>query len=598
MFKLFRYLKPVWWEVLISMILVGGQAYLQIYLPTFIGKITEGVMTSDFDIILVNSGWMLLISVGIFLLAILTGLLNAYTASILAKGIRKAVFSKVINDLSLGEYDYIGTASLITRTTNDVEMIKESYFMAVRVIIMAPIILVMAVIMTLTSQIPQLAWVLVFALGAAAILVGVVFGIVGPIFTKIQEATDRVTRVYREGITGVRVIRAFNQQPNERIRFLEANEYKTRINIKVFRIMAIISPIIMMIFNFSFIGVYFYGFALNDQVSSSQITDIAQITQVAMYIMNVMNAFMMMAMVLIQVPGAIASAKRINAILDCDPQVADPTMPVDIHSIKAEGVIEFKNVTFGYPNAEKPTLSNLNFVTRPGKVTAIIGTTGSGKSSIINLIPRFYDASEGEIFLDGVNIKNYALKDLRNRIGFVPQQATLFSGTIRSNLQFGKEDATENEMLEALEVAQAAHFVSNKENGLDSEVTQGGKNFSGGQKQRLSIARALIKKPEIYVFDDSFSALDFRTDIRLRKALKDYISNKSSVIIVAQRVASILDADNIIVLQNGEIVAQGPHNTLLKTSEVYKDIVMSQLDADEIKKTIELSEEALSGGDE
>ena len=608
MFRLFRYLKPVWYLVILAMLIVALQSYLQLMLPDFIRNVTEIVGTANSQApgynpdwsseLLIQGGWMLLIAISGFVCAIIQGLLNSYTASVLARNIRKAVFDKVINEMSLSEYNTVGIASLLTRTTNDVDQVRQTYYMAVRVVVMAPMIMIIAIVKIFLSTSPELVWIPFTTMGACIVIIVIVFITVYPIVTKIQESTDRVTLAYREGITGVRVIRAFNQQSVEKTRFDKQNDYFTSISLKVGRVMAILSPVIMVIFNLSFMGTYIVGIGANDGAPLSNLTSIGQIAAIAMLIMNVMNSFMMMAMVLLIFPQALASSRRINQILDIKSNITDPKYPVPVSLIEPQGVVEFDNVTFGYPDSEVPFLKNLNFKTNPGKITAIIGTTGSGKSTLINLIPRFYDPSEGQIRLDGVDIKRYNISDLRSRIGFVPQQAVLFSGTIRSNLDFGKENATEDEMKEALDVAQALRFVEKKENGLDAEVSQGGKNFSGGQKQRLSIARALIKKPSLYIFDDSFSALDFKTDIRLRKALKTFLGEHSSAIIVAQRVASILDADNILVVQDGVVVAQGKHTELLLKSEAYKEIVLSQLDPEEIEKTLAIQHETLTGGDQ
>ena len=608
MFRLFRYLKPVWYLVILAMLIVALQSYLQLMLPDFIRNVTEIVGTANSSSpgynpdwsneLLIQGGWMLLIAVSVFVCAIIQGLLNSYTASTMAKNIRKAVFEKVTNEISLSEYNAVGTASLLTRTTNDVDQIRQMYYMAVRVVIMAPMIMIIAIVKIFLSTSPELVWIPFSTMAACIVIIIIVFVAVYPIVTKIQESTDRVTLAYREGITGVRVIRAFNQQSVEKNRFDKQNDYFTSISLKVGRVMAILSPVIMVIFNLSFMGTYIVGISANDGAPISNLTSIGEIAAIAMLIMNVMNSFMMMAMVLLSFPQALASSRRINQILDIKSNITDPKFPISASIIEPHGVVEFENVTFGYPDAEVPFLKNLSFKTNPGKITAIIGTTGSGKSTLINLIPRFYDPSDGQIRLDGVDIKRYSIDDLRSRIGFVPQQAVLFSGTIRSNLEFGKENASDDDVKEALDVAQALRFVEKKENGIDAEVSQGGKNFSGGQKQRLSIARALIKKPSLYIFDDSFSALDFKTDIRLRKALKTFLGEHSSAIIVAQRVASILDADNILVVQEGAIVAQGKHTELLLKSEVYKDIVLSQLDPEEIEKTLAIQRETLIGGDQ
>ncbi len=394
-------------------------------------------------------------------------------------------------------------------------------------------------------------------------------------------------------MTGVRVVRAFNQQEEEYAKFTIKNEAMTKTVIKVNRTMSFVSPIINIMFNLTYIAVFFVGFIMINNSSVGIHSDVFVNTiNVANYSTNIMMSFLMLGMVFIQLPNANACAKRVFAVIDTSTLIKDPENPIDVNQIneKDKCSVEFKNVTFTFPDASEPTLKNISFKVKPGETTAIIGSTGSGKSSIINLIPRFYDVSEGQVLVDNVDVRNYTQHDLRDKIGFVPQQARLFKGTIKENLLYGDSNASEEDLIKALQVAQAYRFVSKKEKGIDSEVAQGGKNFSGGQKQRLSIARALVKKPEIYIFDDSFSALDFKTDIKLRTALKEYVGN-SSVIVVAQRVSSILDADNIIVLNDGEIAGQGKHDELLLNCPVYQQIVMSQLDKEEIEKTINMKKQ-------
>ncbi|NCA97704.1 MAG: ABC transporter ATP-binding protein, partial [Bacteroidia bacterium] len=356
--------------------------------------------------------------------------------------------------------------------------------------------------------------------------------------------------------------------------------------------MSFLSPTISTVMNITYLAVYLVGFAIldNQPLSTGVFQTFSDAIVISQYIMHIMMSFLMFGMIFIMVPRASASANRILEVLNTKPTIADPVSPVALP--EAKGIVEFDNVSFKFPESLEPTLCDISFKTKPGTVTAIIGSTGSGKSTVINLIPRLYDISQGSVKIDGVDVREYSQKDLRDKIGFVPQQAQLFSGTIRENMLFGNEHATDDEIEKALDVAQAKHFVSKLEKGLDTYVSQGGKNFSGGQKQRLSIARALVKKPEIYIFDDSFSALDFKTDIRLRTALKDYTKN-SSVIIVAQRVSSIIDADQIVVLHEGKVVGVGKHERLLAKCTVYQEIVLSQLDADEVNKTIALQKQVL-----
>jgi ATP-binding cassette subfamily B protein len=410
----------------------------------------------------------------------------------------------------------------------------------------------------------------------------------------MQSLFDKVTKVLRESLTGVRVVRAFNQEKREAERFNEVSGQTARTVIRFARTMSFGEPIITITFNLTYIAIYFVAYNMYNGLPWGEVMlRFPGILASAEYAMELMSAFMMFSFLLIMWPRASVCAKRINAVLDEELTIPEPENPVE--PFKGDGLVEFRNVTFAFPDADAPSLTNISFTVKPGQTTAIIGSTGSGKSSVINLIPRLYDVTEGEILVDGHNVKDYRTKDLRAKIGFIPQQALLFKGTIRSNMLFGAPEATEEDINKALEVAQATHFVSQKEAGIDSEVEQGGKNFSGGQRQRLCIARALVRKAEVYIFDDSFSALDFRTDTKLRHALKGYTKD-SSIIIVAQRVSTILDADNILVLNEGKLVGQGKHAELMKTCPVYQEIVHSQLDADEIQKSMNLEKKILSEG--
>ncbi|MDR0934942.1 MAG: ABC transporter ATP-binding protein/permease [Erysipelotrichaceae bacterium] len=608
MLKLLKFSKKLWWAIAIILVFIVAQAWMQLQLPELMRQILDTIQ--DFNIAgdeKINKVWeiggiMLAYCLAIIASALVVGILNALVGATYARNIREQIFNKIMH-FSLREFSMFGTASLLTRTTNDINTTKDTYMMFQRTVIFSPVILVIAIVQAFTAD-PTIS--LVYAVTSPILIIAIIitFCIASPLFTKLQTKLDNVTMVLREGLTGVRVIRAFNQQEREFVRFSEKNQEMTNTIIKVGRTMSFIDPIINIVFNITALGIYFVGFAILDgnPLGPSQAATISNVALISNYSMNIMMSFLMLGMIFIQLPRASASAKRIWAVLNVNLSVRNPAEPVDISTIKEHGVVEFKHVTFTFPGAAEPTLKDISFKTKPGKTTAIIGSTGSGKSSIINLIPRFYDVTIGSVLVDGVDVRNYAQKDLRDKIGFVPQQARLFTGTIKDNLLYGDPGATMDQLNEALEVAQAKHFVDKKEKGILSEVAQGGKNFSGGQKQRLAIARALVKKPEVYIFDDSFSALDFKTDIRLRTALKSYIKD-SSIIVVAQRVSSIMDADNILVLNEGVIVGQGKHDELLESCPIYEQIVMSQLDEDDIKKTRAMNQNVLShpeteGGDE
>ena len=593
MLKLLRYLKYTWWQVLIAIAFVATQAYFQLELPRKMGEMTNLVIQGAETIEILKIGaYMGGVSIIVIICAVSGALLNSFIATTFGKNIRADIF-KTVSTYSLTEFEKIGTASLMTRTTNDVAQLQMAVFMGIRIMIMAPIIFTIAINNTLRSN-AILTLVFAAAIPLVVIVLAIPFIIAYPLFDKIQKKIDRATLVLRENLTGVRVIRAFNQQRAEAKRYDEANRDMTGTMMKVNRTMSFINPGINIIFNLTYLGIYFLGFASLDGKpfdDPSNFVNFGTIMTTAQYSINVMNSIVMFAFIFIMLPRARASANRIREVLEMKPSINDPIAPK--HADKTAGKIEFRNVTFQFKDADRATLKNINFVSKPGQVTAIIGSTGSGKSSIINLIPRFYDVSDGAVLIDDVDVRDYTQAELRSKIGFVPQQALLFSGSIADNLRYGNSDAQAQDMWEALDVAQAMKFVQRNEQQLEFDVSQGGKNFSGGQKQRLSIARALVKKPEIYIFDDAFSALDFKTDIKLRRALKDYVK-KATVIIVAQRVSTIIDADNILVLHEGSVVAQGKHKDLLRSCKIYREIVYSQLDPEEIDKTLELSQQVLS----
>ena len=606
--KLIKVLMKRWWLVLLVWIAIIIQCFLQLQLPDRMNAI-QSIITKipqpddAINQIWVQGGWMLLLSLGVFILASIQNFFGTYLSAHVAQDLREEMFKKV-NSLSLTDYSKFGTASLITRTTNDIEQVKNFLIMAIRTLVMSPTYIVVALVLIFTKDYtnPKLAIVLAIVIPLITICIVILLILALPLFKQLQINIDNITITLRENLTGIRVIRAYNQQKTENKKFDEVNFIGSKTILKANRIMAATDPIISIFFNLAYVGIFALGYFLMEGITISDTSalanEISGIVVVSQYSMQIMQSFIMLAFVLVLLPQTMASMSRINEVLKCEDTVKEcdhNKFNEELFQKREKGSIEFKDVSFCYPDSNTPVIEHISFKTKPGTTTAIIGSTGSGKSTIINLIPRFYDTTSGEIILDNYNIKDIPQKTLRDCIGFVPQQALLFSGTIEENIRFGNKNASDEEILEALSVAQTEHFISKLPNGTKTFVSQGGKNFSGGQKQRLCIARALVKKPEIYVFDDSFSALDFKTDAKLRQALKKYIVN-SSIIIVAQRVSSILDADNIIVLNEGKCVGQGTHAELLKSCPIYQDIVKSQLDPDEVEKTINILNSIKSEG--
>jgi ATP-binding cassette subfamily B protein len=588
MIKIFKYVLPLWKRLLLISFGFAAMAFLQLQIPRNVGIITNLVIADEPTSEILMTGLLMLgLSLGVIALAIGNALLNSSIATGFAKNVRDAVFLKV-NQLSLTEFEKFGTSSLITRTTNDVQQIQGIFLFGLRIIVTTPVTLVTAISLTLGTN-PLLVFVFAVSVPIIFIAIGITFSIASPLFEKVQKKIDQLTLVLRENLTGVRVVRAFNQEKKEAARFAKSNEELTQTNMKVSRTMSYLNPFVSLIFDLTYLSIFFVGFATFDgQTLAIGDVNVAfgDILSTAQYSSTLMFSLLMFAAILIMLPRARASAKRINEVLDTHSSIVDPKNPKT--SKTNQGRVEFKNVVFQFKDSQQPTLKNISFTAKPKQVTAIIGSTGSGKSSIINLIPRFFDVSGGQVLIDDVDIKEMKQTDLRAKIGFVPQQALLFTGTVKHNLSFGKPNATDEDIWQALEVAQADHFIKKYPEQLNVQVSQTGKNFSGGQKQRLAIARALVKKPEIYVFDDAFSALDYKTDIRLRNRLKSY-TNSATVIIVAQRVSTIIDADHIVVLHEGEIVGQGKHQALLTSCSIYKEIVYSQLDPEEVEKTLALT---------
>lgn len=574
MIKLFRFLKPYKRYVAMVLILLFLQSMAELYLPTLMSDIVDtGIVKGDTDYILKIGGFMLLVAFASAICVILSSFLSSKVATAFGRDIRREVFVKG-ERFSLHEFDKIGTSSMITRTTNDVTQIQQVTVMIMRMMVSAPIMAIGGIIMALSKD-KKLSLVLAVAIPLLGLVIFLVAKKAVPLFKVMQKKVDKINLVLRENLIGIRVIRAFNRIEDEKERFEEVSYDFTTTAIKVNKMMSVVMPVMMIIMNFTSIAIIWFG-GLRIDTGDIQVGDMMAFLQ---YAMQIMFSFLMVAIMFVMIPRAEASAVRINEVLDIDPEITDTKNPRNTDGRK--GYVEFKDVTFSYPGAEQPAIKDISFSVNPGETTAIIGGTGSGKSTLINLIPRFYDIQSGNILVDGVDIREMSQENLRKKIGFVPQKAVLFTGTISENIKYGKEDATEDEIKHAAEVSQASEFVNNMKEGYDAVIAQGGNNVSGGQKQRLSIARALIRRPEIYIFDDSFSALDFKTDAKLRGALKGE-TKESTVIIVAQRVSTVMDADRIIVLDEGRIAGIGTHRELLKSCEVYKEIVSSQLSEEEL----------------
>ncbi|WP_040950703.1 ABC transporter ATP-binding protein [Gorillibacterium massiliense] len=576
MLKLYRNLKPYAWIVVISVILLFIQAMTELYLPTLMSDIVDkGVVGKDIPYIWRIGGYMLLVAAGGAICSILASYFSAKTSMGFGRDLRRKVFSRV-ESYSLHEIDKIGTASLITRTTNDITQVQQVTLMIMRMMIMAPIMCIGGIIMAVSKDAElSLSFAIVIPVLALAIFLIARRGI--PYFKIMQVKIDNLNRVVRENLMGIRVIRAFNRTDREVKRFTKANEELTDTAIRVNKIMALMMPVMMLVMNFSSIAIIWFGGIRIDNGDMK----VGALMAFLQYAMQIMFSLVMMSMMFVMIPRAQASAARINEVLDMTAEITDTNAPKTTGSKR--GFVEFRNVSFSYPGAEEAAIRNITFSASPGETTAIIGGTGSGKSTLISLIPRFYDIDNngGQLLIDGVDARELTQENLRSKIGLVPQTAVLFTGSIAENIRYGKEDATDDEVRYAAQVAQAADFVESMPEGFGSEIAQGGGNLSGGQKQRLSIARALVRKPEIYIFDDSFSALDFKTDARLRAALKKETGD-ATVLIVAQRVSTVMDADRIIVLDDGEITGMGTHKQLMETSQVYREIVSSQLSEEEI----------------
>ena len=567
-------LRPYWRQILVVLALLLVQAIANLYLPTLNADIiNNGVLTGDTAYILKTGGLMLLVTLVFVAAAVVAVYWGSKVAMAFGRDVRGALFRRV-ESFSQAEVNHFGTPSLITRTTNDVQQVQMVVLMMLNVVISAPIMAIGGIIMALRLDVP-LSAVIVIAIPVMAVFIGLILSRAIPLFMSMQKKIDRINQVTREMLSGVRVIRAFDRTRYEEQRFDAANDDLTMTTLKVNRLFALMIPTLTAILNLSTVAIMWFG--------SIQVADhgmpIGDLTAFLTYIVQILLAVLMATIMFVMVPRAAASAQRIQEVLETDPTIVDPAAPAA--DVPARGRVEFEDVEFRYPGAEDPVLSGISFTAGPGEVTAIVGSTGSGKTTLISLIPRFYDVTGGRVLVDGVDVRDMAQQDLWGRIGLVPQKAFLFSGTVASNLRHGDDQAADEELWRYLEIAQGREFVAEMPEELEAPVSQGGASVSGGQRQRLAIARALAKRAKIHIFDDSFSALDFATDARLRAALKRETAD-ATVIIVAQRVGTIMHADRIIVLEDGAIAGMGTHDELMQTSETYREIVASQLGEGEV----------------
>lgn len=584
MLKLFKnFTKKDWLFILIALVLIFTQVWLELKMPDYMSEITQLVQTegSEMKDILINGGYMLACAFGSLVAAVVTGYITSKISSNFSKNIRKKIFTKVEN-LAMQEVKQFSTNSLITRTTNDVTQIEMLIAMGMQLLIKAPITAIWAVTKILNKS---WQWSTITAIAVAVLMtaIAILMVIVLPRFRRVQKLIDKLNGVTRENLTGIRVVRAFNAEQYQEDKFNVANNNLTNQQLFNQSVFSIMQPLMYLIMNSVTLAIYFVGAMLIKEAGiADKIVLFGNMVVFSSYAMQVIMSFLMLAFIFMMLPRAQVSANRINEVLDTQISIKDGK--INSKTTDEVGTVEFKNVSFKYPDADEYLLKDISFKANKGDTVAFIGSTGSGKSTLINLVPRFYDATEGEVLVDGINVKEYTQEYLHNKIGYVPQKAVMFNGTVSSNVAYGdngKEKATEEQIKKAIEVAQGKEFVEKMDDKYESHIAQGGTNVSGGQKQRLAIARAIARDPEIYIFDDSFSALDYKTDSVLRKELKKYTKDATSLI-VAQRIGTIMNADQIIVLDNGVVVGKGTHKELLKNCEVYKQIALSQLSEKEL----------------
>lgn len=575
---LLQYLKKYIPWILLVFVLIGAQGFATLSLPDYISKIIDdGIAKNNMQAIWSNGLKMLAITVLAGIFAVGVGYLASKIAGGYAKKIREEVFKKVEN-FSLSEFNTFSSSSLITRATNDIQQIQNIFSILLRLVLIAPIMGIGAIVKAYKLA-PSMSWIIIVAISILLVLIIAIFLIAVPKFKVIQKLVDKIGLQIKEMISGVRVIRAYNKDELIQNKFDEINKQSTKLNLFVTRFMGILAPVMTLIMGLTSVGIVWFGSHLINQ----NLLEVSDILALIQYITLAIMAFLMFSVIFILIPRAAVSIKRVEEVLTVEPSIKDPQNPKHFSNNMA-GSIEFKNVGFRYEDSEQTVLANISFIANPGKVTAIIGGTGSGKTTLLNLIPRLYDVSSGAVLIDGIDVRDVEQKELRDAIAYVPQKAQLFFGTIKDNMLYARENATDAEIYKALDIAQATEFVNLLPKKLDDDVSQGGSNLSGGQKQRLTIARAILKRSKIYLFDDCFSALDFKTDALVRNALNKELSD-ATILIVGQRISTIMGADNIIVLDNGRIAGQGKHEYLLKTCSVYQEIVASQLSEKEINNT-------------
>ena len=578
-----KFKKKEWFLSFFALLLIIVEVWLELKMPDYMSEITKLVQTegSKMTDIITNGAWMISCALGSLIAAIIVGYIVANVASSFSMNLRKDIFNKV-ESLSMNEIKQFKTNSLITRTTNDITQIEMVISMGLQLLLKAPITAVWAVLKILNKS---WQWSVSTAVAVVILLsvIGILTIIVMPKFKIVQKLIDKINGVTRENLTGIRVVRAFNAEKYQEYKFEEVNNKLTNQHLFNQTMFAILSPVMYLVMNGLALAIYFIGASLiNGALMSNKITLFGDMVVFSSYSMQVIMSFLMLAMIFMMMPRAQVSAERINEVLEKESSIKEGTF--DDIDTKEIGTVEFKDVSFKYPDAEEYLLKNISFKVNKGETIAFIGSTGSGKSTLINLVPRFYDATDGAVLVDGINVKEYKAETLNNKLGYIPQKAVIFSGSVNFNVAYGEngKKKSKKDIEEAIRVAQAKEFVEKMDNGYNTHLAQGGTNVSGGQKQRLAIARAIARRPEIYIFDDSFSALDYKTDAVLRKELKKYTKD-ATCLIVAQRIGTIMNADKIVVLDNGNCVGMGTHKELLKTCEVYKQIALSQLSKEELE---------------
>ena len=585
MLKLLKNLgKKEWLLMIISLVLIIAQVWLELKMPDYMSEITVLVQTegSQMSEIITNGAYMLACALGSLISAVIVGYLASNISASFSMKVRKKIFNKVGN-LAMNEVKMFSTSSLITRTTNDITQIQMLVAMGLQLMIKAPITAVWAITKILNKS---WQWSAITGVGIVVLLsvIATLMAIVMPRFKKVQKLIDRINGVTRENLTGIRVVRAFNAEKYQEEKFEEVNTDLTNMQLFNQKAFSVLSPVMYLVMYFLTLAIYFVGaFLIKDALMAEKIGLFGDMVVFSSYAMQIIMSFLMLAMIFMMLPRAEVSAERINEVLDTEISIKDGKVNKDL--TEERGTVEFKNVSFKYPDADEYLLKDISFKANKGETVAFIGSTGSGKSTLINLVPRFYDVTDGEILIDGVNVKDYTQEFLHNKLGYVSQKAVIFNDTVKNNVSYGengKGEISEEKIKKAIEVAQGKEFIEKMENQYDTEMSQGGTNVSGGQKQRISIARAIAREPEIYIFDDSFSALDYKTDSVLRKELKKYTKD-ATTLIVAQRIGTIMNADKIIVLDEGKVVGMGTHKELLKNCPVYEQIALSQLSKEELE---------------